>query len=58
MAGGATSLATYAQRSVTLLLVGATCYYGALLFNDTYRLRKRNREKSEQEKKDTVNLIL
>ena len=53
MAGGATSLATYAQRSVTLLLVGATCYYGALLVNDSYRLRKRNREKSK-EKKETV----
>jgi len=52
MAGGATSLATYAQRSVTLLLVGATCYYGALLVNDSYRLRKRNREKSK-EKKET-----
>ena len=56
MAGGLSSLATYAQRSVTFLLIGATCYYGAVLFQNTYRLRMKRREKTEQEAGNTVNV--
>ena len=58
MAGGLSSLATYAQRSITFLLVGATFYYGAALFQNTYRLRAKRREKAEQEAGNTVNVLV
>lgn len=49
MAGGLNSLATYAQRTVTFLLFGATCYYGTALVHSSYILRKRRKEREQKE---------
>ena len=59
MPGGVTSLATYAQRSVTIFLVGLTCYYGASLFQTSYLARKKRLERAaKQEAEAVVNVML
>ena len=49
MAGGLNALATYAQRTVTLVLFGATCYYGAAFIHSSYLIRQRQKLKRVQE---------
>ena len=56
MAGGISSIATYAQRTVTFLLFGATCYYGTALVHSSYLLRKRRKETESQRENAGMNV--
>ena len=42
---GLRSLATYSQKAVTFLLIGATCYYGTALVHSSYILHRRRKER-------------